>query len=821
MTLKNNYERANNMKAVIMAGGEGTRLRPLTCNRPKPMVPVAGKPVMEHIVSLLRNHGISNIAVTLQYLPDHISDYFGDGSSFGMRMRYYIESKPLGTAGSVRNAGEFLNEDFLVISGDALTDIDLTKAVNFHKDKGSFVTLVLKRVDVPLEYGVVVTDRDGRIIRFLEKPSWGEVFSDTVNTGIYILSPEIFNYYKKDQFFDFSRDLFPLLMKEKKIMYGYITDEYWCDIGDINAYIQANYDVMDKKVKVDMPGAEIRPGVWTGRRTIIEESAGLEGPCIIGDDCHIRDGAYIGSYTVIGSNCVVEEHSSIKRSIVWKSSVIGRKTELRGGVICSRVVLENGVSAFEGSVVGEFSRIGERTLIKPSVKIWPGKRIDQCMEIGANVVWGSKTERHIFGNRGVTGAVNIDITPEFAARIGAAFASAVKSGEVIGVSCDGTAAATMIKSALVSGLLSAGVHVNDYKRLLLPALRSAVRLYRLDGAIHAAGCGENCQRLALDFLDNAGRNIDKGIERKIESLFYRDDFSRCEAGSLKSVSEIPGYEDYYFRTILNEVKSEKLDYRIAMRRGQDHITRSISDLLTETGCEVVTVSAGSNGDIKEFCDFVKTGDFDIGVSIEDSCEKMLLVDSLGRLVTEDMFTALVSLVVLRKIRGSTVVVPVSASHVIEKIAGEYQGRVIRTKTSVRDMMAGLLTRETKEELMEQFTMHFDAAAGLMKLLDFMKINKTSLHEMADMLPRIHMCRKEVECNWDAKGRVIRKIIQDNYGSRMEMLEGVKVFSDNGWVLVLPDVERPMCSVIGEGFSEEFAEELTNIYVRKVREISRS
>ena len=300
------------MKAVIMAGGEGTRLRPLTCNRPKPMVPVAGKPVMEHIVSLLRTHGISNIAVTLQYLPDHISDYFGDGSSFGMRMRYYIESKPLGTAGSVRNAGEFLNEDFLVISGDALTDIDLTKAVNFHKDKGSFVTLVLKRVDVPLEYGVVVTDRDGRIIRFLEKPSWGEVFSDTVNTGIYILSPEIFNYYKKDQFFDFSRDLFPLLMKEKKIMYGYITDEYWCDIGDINAYIQANYDVMDKKVKVDMPGAEIRPGVWTGRRTIIEESAGLEGPCIIGDDCHIRDGAYIGSYTVIGSNCVVRNTAASK-----------------------------------------------------------------------------------------------------------------------------------------------------------------------------------------------------------------------------------------------------------------------------------------------------------------------------------------------------------------------------------------------------------------------------------------------------------------------------------------------------------------------------
>ena len=210
------------MKAVIMAGGEGTRLRPLTCNRPKPMVPVAGRPVMEHIVRLLKSHGMDKIAVTLQYLPDHICEYFGDGSQFDVRMRYYIENKPLGTAGSVKNAEDFLDETFLVISGDALTDVDLTKAISFHREKGAFATLILKRVDVPLEYGVVVTDGEGKIIRFLVKPGWGEVFSDTANTGIYILSPEIFDYYKKDQVFDFGRDLFPLLMKEKRSMYGYV-----------------------------------------------------------------------------------------------------------------------------------------------------------------------------------------------------------------------------------------------------------------------------------------------------------------------------------------------------------------------------------------------------------------------------------------------------------------------------------------------------------------------------------------------------------------------------------------------------------------------
>ena len=197
------------MKAVIMAGGEGTRLRPLTCNRPKPMVPIVNKPVMEHIIELLKKYELADVAVTLQYLPDMIKDYFGDGKEFGINLRYYVEDKPMGTAGSVKNAEEFLDDTFIVISGDALTDIDLKKAIDFHFSKGSIATLVLKKVDIPLEYGVVVTDENGRITRFLEKPSWGEVFSDTVNTGIYILSPEVLGYFNKNEMFDFSKDLFP------------------------------------------------------------------------------------------------------------------------------------------------------------------------------------------------------------------------------------------------------------------------------------------------------------------------------------------------------------------------------------------------------------------------------------------------------------------------------------------------------------------------------------------------------------------------------------------------------------------------------------
>ncbi len=814
------------MKAVIMAGGEGTRLRPLTCNRPKPMVPAAGRPVMEHIVNLLKTHDICDIAVTLQYLPDLISEYFSGGRSFGIRMRYYIEQKPLGTAGSVRNAEEFLDDTFLVISGDALTDIDLTDAIRFHRERNAMVTLVLKRVDIPLEYGVVVTDQDGRIIRFLEKPGWGEVFSDTVNTGIYIFSPEIFRYYDKDKVFDFSKDLFPILMKENKRMYGYITEDYWCDIGDINAYIQANYDILDRKVKAHIYGREIRDGVWVGQGTTIERSAKIEAPCYIGANCHIRDNTVIGSFSIIGDNCAVGERSSIKKSVIWKNSAIDSDVQLRGCVICSRTNLGQGMSAFENSVVGEFSNIGERTIIRPSVKIWPGKFIGHSMEIESNVVWGSKAGRQIFGNRGVSGMINIDMTPEFAAKLGASFGAAIKSKGTIGVSYDGSVAASMIKNALISGLLSSGVHVNNYKTLLLPALRSAVRFYKLDGGIHASLCSGSRMKLSLDFIDRTGSSIDRSLERKIESIFQRDDFARCEGDCLKGITEIPGFGDFYLKNIMNDIKSGRLDFKVALSGKSGYVINTVSGLLTDLSCTVqsiaeVEINEAAVPDIGQFCSFVKNGRFDLGVLIEDSCEKMLLVDSQGRLITEDMFIALITMVLFKKIGGGTVVVPVSASQAIDRIAEEYKGNVIRTKTSPRDLMGRLLGREAKEELLEQFTMHFDAAAGLVKLLDFMAQNKTSLHEMVDMLPAIHMRRQEVECSWDAKGKVIRKIIQEHFGSRIETLEGVKVYNDNGWVLVLPDSERPVCSVIGEGFSEEFAQELTNIYARKVREISRS
>ena len=278
------------MKAVIMAGGEGTRLRPQTSNLPKPMLPLVGRPMMEHIVSLLRRHGITDIVVTVAFLPNAIRSYFGNGSELGVRMVYATEETPLGTAGSVRNARDELTERFLVISGDVLTDINLTSMIEFHEKNGALATLALCAVENPLEFGIVITREDGSIERFLEKPGWGQVFSDTINTGIYVLEPEIFDVIPEGRAVDFSSEVFPAVLEAGAPLFGYVADGYWEDVGTTAAYLKAHEDILDGKVEVDISGFELQARRLLGKGSSVDPSARLDAPGLHRRELHHRRG---------------------------------------------------------------------------------------------------------------------------------------------------------------------------------------------------------------------------------------------------------------------------------------------------------------------------------------------------------------------------------------------------------------------------------------------------------------------------------------------------------------------------------------------------
>lgn len=822
------------MKAIIMAGGEGTRLRPLTCNRPKPMVPIMNKPILEHIINLLKKHNITDIGITLQYMPEIIKDYFGDGGEFGVNITYFIEDKPLGTAGSVKNAQDLLDDTFLVISGDALTDIDLTKAIEFHKIRRSLATLVLTRVEVPLEYGVVITERDGRIKGFLEKPSWSEVFSDTVNTGIYVLEPQCLEYFGVGEVFDFSNDLFPIILDKKLPMFGYITNDYWCDIGDLKAYQQSHFDILDGKVKINIPGYQIQGKVWVDEGIEIDRDCIINGPVVIGANCRIKKGAIINPYCIIGNNNVIDQNTSVKRSIIWDGCSIGHNTQLRGTILCNKVVIRDNSAAFEQSVIGDNTVIKEHASIKPNVKIWPNKFIDYGVEITSNVIWGTKYIKNIFGQKGVTGKVNIDITPEFVSRLGSSYASTFKKTSRLGISYDGSPTCNMLKSSFISGMMSLGVEVHDLGELILPITRDAIRFYCLDGGVSIGFSSDKQDEINIMFLDKNGINISKSIERKIENLFSREDYSRCDVGLIKEVKVINNYGDYYLRKLINSVNSyniKTMNYKLLLNTPSILIQSIMKPLMKELNCqyEITKLSLmdsktkspmKASHQITYFTDQIRYEKCDLGVLIENSSEEMIIVDDLGRVINEDMFTALVSLITFSINDNSTVVVPHSASNVVDKLALKYGGRVLRTKTSIQDVMSNMFSVNNHEaNSLQQFNLYFDSISGLVKILDFMSLNNLKLSELVNMIPKFYMSKKNVECPWDTKGKVMRQIIEDKTNSKIELLDGVKVHKDGGWVLVLPDAEKPVCRVISEGYTQEFAESLTDMYANKIIDIS--
>src|SRR5919198_310017 len=272
-------------------------------------VPVVGKPCMEHIVELLHSHGLDDVIVTVAFLPQAIRGYFGDGETLGVNIEYSVEESPLGTAGSVRLASGKLDDTFVVISGDALTDVDLTKIVDFHREREAAVTIGLKSVENPLEFGIVVTDDDGRIERFLEKPSWGQVFSDTINTGIYVLEPEVLRHVPTGRPYDFSKELFPLLLEMGRPLYGYAFDEYWQDIGDLDQFRQANFDALDEAVKLNVPGIRIRGNVWVGEGVELDDLDQIDGPAFVGNYSRIAADATVAPYSVLSSSVTLRERA--------------------------------------------------------------------------------------------------------------------------------------------------------------------------------------------------------------------------------------------------------------------------------------------------------------------------------------------------------------------------------------------------------------------------------------------------------------------------------------------------------------------------------
>jgi mannose-1-phosphate guanylyltransferase/phosphomannomutase len=826
------------MKAVVMAGGEGSRLRPLTIGRPKPMVPIVSKPVMAHILDLLKRHGITDVVVTLHFMPEAIQSYFGDGQSLGMKLYYAIEETPLGTAGSVKNAQQYLDEPFLIISGDAVTDINLEDVITFHQEKKAEATLTLYRVPNPLEYGVIITDADGRIIQFLEKPSWGEVISDTVNTGIYVIEPSVLELISEGVPTDWSKDVFPTMLKAGRALYGYVAGGNWTDIGDISEYMRATGDVLHHRVQTEALGRHIGGDVWVGEGVEIAPDAQLYGPIYLGDEVKIKGGVIIHGPTVVRDYTIVDNHVHIDRSIIWRNTYIGEGAEIRGAIVGRQCTVKSRAVLFEGVVVGDNSIVGEGAILHANVKIWPEKEIEPGATVKTSIIWGARGRRVLFGRFGVTGVVNVDLTPEFAARLGAAFGATLPKGSTVTINRDPHRSPRMIKRAVISGLPSAGIHAQDLRSMPIPVARYYTKATEAMGGVHVRLSPFDQRVVDIRFFDAQGLNLSKNAERSVEHIFFREDFRRVYLDEIGTIDYAPRVIETYVEGFLKVVNVEAIrraKFRVVVDYAYAPTSEVLPRIMTEMGVEVVPLSSYVDGEkmsispqefekaLRELSLITSVLGAHLGVRLDVGGEKIFLADHRGQLVSDTMVSAAMAALALRANPGGTIVVPVQLSNVFERIAAASGGQVIRCKMDLHDLM-GMSAREgvimaadgTGNYIFPQFQSAVDGLMASVKLLEFLATQQTSLADVVAELPPFHVSHREVSCSWEVKGTVMRLLNQQYKDRLSDLIDGIKILLGEGeWVLVLPDPDFPRFHVYTEAHSDQGALDLAARYVRIV------
>lgn len=829
------------MKAVIMAGGFGTRLRPLSCNLPKPMVYIANKPMMEHIIKLLKRYGFSELVVLLYFQAEDIINYFGDGSEWGVKIQYVTATEDYGTAGSVKNAEQFLNGRFLVISADVLTDVNLKEAIDFHLEKRAQATMVLTRKENPLPYGVVITSKTGEIEKFLEKPTWGEVFSDTINTGIYILEPEVLEKIPERKNFDFSKDLFPLMLEQRRPLFGYVASNYWKDVGNLEEYANAHQDILEGKVKVEIEGNLLQKNgssIWAGKNLKLDKDVKFEGTVILGSNCVIGSGSAL-SNSVLGDGVKVGQESNISRSVIWRDTQIGSRVSLTEAIVGNDNIIEDQAVLSENSVIAENARIGYGAKIKANVKVWPGKEVESESILSSSLVWGERWNRQLFTDAKVIGLANVEVTPEFAVKLGAAFGAMLGKGRSVVVSRDTGRTSRMTNRALICGLLSTGVHVTDLRTLPIPVVRFELKSGREQGGIYVRISPLDRRQTDIIFFNSGGLDLPTAKTKSVERLFFREDFRRASPEETGKITYPQRIRESYRESFLKAIDAHRIrkaKFKIVVDYSNGGASEIFPAIFGALGCDVISLNAyldprrlfrseeEVNQSMDQLSSIVKTLKADAGFLLDAGAEKIRAVDEKGKVIDDDLLLLIVTSLFLSSHPAEKIAVPVVASMGVERIASEYGVRVIRVRNDHLAMMDAITSLGVDFVggtrggfIFPGFQLGADAMFDVVKILELMAKDNKKLGEVRQEVDKYHLLRKSVPCPWSKKGEVMRKLMEFTQERERELIDGVRVLNDDSWVLVAPDRQKASFYILAESEKKAIAQKQLQEYAEKVTE----
>ena len=755
------------MKAVIMAGGEGTRLRPLTCNLPKPLAPLCGKPVVEYILELLKKHNFMDVAFTLRYQGDKIVSHFDDNSYNGVSLSYSFESEPLGTAGSIKKAVG-TSDEVLVISGDAMCDFNLTSAIEFHKKSNAKATIIVKKVSDPREYGLILADDNGRVRSFLEKPSYESCITDLANTGVYILSREALELIPDGEA-DFAQDIFPKMLKQGLDIYAFQDTGYWCDIGDFYSFIQCQRDILDGLVDCEIDGHKTLDGIITNSTSEFK-GARITPPVFIGRNVKIASGAVIDAGSVISDDVTICRGAKIHGGILLDGVYIGEKVTCNEAVICENAKLLSSSAVYEGGIVGENAVICENSIVEAGVKIWAGKHLDSNTVATYDIKYGHAKQLCI-DDEGVCGETNGEITPQVASVLGSSIAS---SGKKIGIGYKGTPPARALAYALISGIMSAGGEAWNVGECLETELDFAMRNASLD-----LGCYVDSGVITkLKIISENGLPLTRKQERKIEAGLNRSEYNKVGFNDFGNLIDVPSLRDLYANELSSIVPKKlngiKAEVNTSNPRISEVCNRVLNPINDKSGERIVFHISSDGRKMSAFTE-------DLGYVFY---EKLIL------LCCQSYFQ-----------KGEDVAMPYSAPAIADELAKRYGSTVFRYYNCPVDN-SDIEARTLASKIL--FTR--DALTMMLVLLNNLTERKISLAQAIEELPKFTATNRFVSIE-KSPSAVLKSLCNERGG----LNEGVIASDNYGRVLIRPVKTGKGVMMFVESFKSETATEICDFY----------
>ncbi|MDD3466855.1 MAG: sugar phosphate nucleotidyltransferase [Campylobacterales bacterium] len=828
------------MKAVVMAGGFGTRIQPLTHSIPKPMLPILNRPMMQHIIEKLRDAGIKDIVILLYFKPEIIKDYFKDGSWLGVNIEYVLPDDDYGTAGAVKCAEYFLNEEFIIVSGDLVTDFDISEIMAFHKKKSSKLTITLTPVADPLQFGVVIASPEGKIQRFLEKPSWGEVFSDTINTGIYVLDPEILEYIPEHTNFDFAKDLFPLLMKEDITLWACSMRGYWRDVGNPESYRDVQKDLLSGKVELEFRGSKHQLGngvIYAEDGAKIPKEGHVDGIVVLGKNAILEDGVKLRN-CIIGDDSVVKRGSELEDVAIWDNVSVGDKCAITNSVICSKNKIGKKVKVNKGLILAEGCEIGDLSSFENDVIVWAEKIIEEASIISNNVVWGSKYKNSIFEGGIVSGRTNVELSCEMAIKLAEAFGSMLPVGSKVYLTRDYHKSSRMLKRAFFSGLLSSGINVVDLHIAPSNVARFSIKEGKeVVAGVHFRQSVSSQQNTEILFFTNEGLHIDTNIEKNCERIFFRESFRRVNFDEIGQISEKTNVKEKYKKAVMKALKTEVLNVKrpkIAVDLMYGSTADVYPEILNALNIDNIVLNAYAddkklnrivnlvNKSQDDLSNIVKHLNMDMAYLIYPNGQKLDIVLKDGEILSShiQLLTILKLLNLHSKDKKSKVFLPVSTPDFLDE---EFENLVIE-----RGKFSGVKANKLKEyDLIAnlsgnyafcEFAYSFDAIFTSMKILEMALECECALYEIKNSIKPFYFHYEKVPCPSGLKGKMMRKFMEESVGKEASFVDGVKInMKKTDWILMLPDQHSEHLNIYIQAKDDVSGEAIFNDFALKISE----